>query len=117
MKRQTIILIPLLMLISGVFLMTSCIRDNDESIAKDKMEQLMETIENKDSVALKSLFSNNKLVNIENFDIKADALFSYVQGNYVPLAGVGPAAFAQKENGNIRACSHKLTKAAKHDKI
>lgn len=89
------------MLIAGVLLMTSCIRDDDESIAKDKMEQLMATIENKDSVALRSLFSDNKLVNIENFGIKADALFSYVQGNYVPLVGVGPAAFAQKENGKV----------------
>lgn len=79
--------IMLLLLISILFL-SSCsfggskmmIFDDSDKKADDRMEQLLETIKNKDKDALKAMFSIQALNEANEFDGSMEYLFEFFQG-------------------------------------
>ena len=107
-KQATCILIIIL---TGVFFMGSCspIKDrlskflmtSDERISMNRLEQVLEAIENKDTDALKSLFSQEALNEIENFQEDASDLFEFFQGKIISKEmSDGPTVFDSMEGDN-----------------
>jgi hypothetical protein len=85
----------------SVFSLIGCILDNDASIAKRNLEQLISDIQNEDRDAIKALFSSNKLAEIDNFYESIDELLAYFEGDYVSHVGGGPATLGGKDGSFV----------------
>ena len=105
MKKPTI-----LFLIIGIIIsLCSCsnkgttkIVDNDHLKAKETIESVLKAVQNKDTAELKSLFAKNALSKIQSFDISAEELFKYFDGNVKSFDdGAGPYVETAKEDGDI----------------
>jgi hypothetical protein len=57
--------------------------DNDQEIAKTRMDYLLEALDNKDKDGLKAMFSKNAIDQVENFDQSITDLFDYYEGDFV----------------------------------
>ena len=57
------------------------IYDNSDKKADLRMEQLLETIQNKDHDTLKEMFSKRVLDEVNDFDSSVEYLFGLIQGN------------------------------------
>lgn len=64
---------------------------DDRAKANNSFEKLLDAIQNKDSIKLKSLFSKKALAKIKDFDALADNLFDYFQGDFVSYDDWGGA--------------------------
>lgn len=64
---------------------------DDRSKANNSFEMVLNAIQNKDAIALKSLFSNASLKNVDDFDAIANDLFEFFQGNVVSYDDWGGA--------------------------
>ncbi len=80
-------LIMLLLLVS-ILLLCSCsegggrmISDDGDKKADTRIEQILETLKNKDQDALKTMFSKQALKEANDFDGSLDYLFEFFQGN------------------------------------
>ncbi|WP_459764950.1 DUF5104 domain-containing protein [Alkaliphilus crotonatoxidans] len=79
----------MLLLLIGILLFSSCslgggrlmISDDSDKKADARMEQLLETIKNKDEDAFKAMFSKQALNEANDFDGGMDYLFGFFQGN------------------------------------
>jgi hypothetical protein len=85
----------------SVFSLIGCILDNDASIAKRNLEQLVSDIQNEDRAAIKALFASNKLAEIDNFDESIDELLAYFEGDYVSCKG-GIGTFGGRIHGIVQ---------------
>lgn len=56
---------------------------DDRAKANNSFERVLNAIQNKDAIALKSLFSNESLKDVEDFDTIANDLFEFFQGDFV----------------------------------
>lgn len=76
---------------------------SDERISINRLEQVLEAIENKDNDALKSLFSLEVLNKMENFQENANALFEFFEGEIISKKmSEGPTVFDNMESNNHR---------------
>ena len=101
----------LLSLTTLILLLTSCsIGDsnmrkmffarNDKQIANERFETLIDAIQTHNSEAVKAVFSNNALREVENIDSSIQELFGYFQGNLLSYkAWAGPSVHATKNHG------------------
>ena len=64
---------------------------NDRLDANHTFEKVLNAIQNKDVDALKSLFSNESLKQIDDFDATAHDLFEYFQGDFISYDDWGGA--------------------------
>lgn len=79
----------MLLLLISLLLLSSCsfgggrmmISDDSDKKADSRMEQLLETINNKDKDAFKAMFSKQALNEDNEFDNGMDYLFGFFQGN------------------------------------
>lgn len=55
----------------------------ESEIAKETLDKLIVAMENKDSTALKELFSKNTIETVENWDESVQELFEYYNGEFV----------------------------------
>jgi hypothetical protein len=85
-----------------MFLLTSCVLDNDASIAKRNLEQLISDIQNEDRDAIKAMFASNKLAEIDNFDESIDELLAYYEGDYVSCKVGGLGTFGGRVHGIVQ---------------
>lgn len=103
----------LVIILTGVFFMSSCspIKDRfskllmtgDEKTSMNRLEQVLEAIENKDNNALKSLFSQEALNETENFEKDINALFEFFQGKVISKEkSDGPTVFDSIDGGKRR---------------
>jgi hypothetical protein len=78
-----------LLVIISILLLNFCsgkggrmmITDDSDRKIEDQMEQILESIKNKDQYALKAMFSKCALDEVENFDESIEYLFKYFEGN------------------------------------
>ncbi len=90
------------LLIASMLLLTSCslagvpmagrfFVDRDDELADERLEQVLEAIENQDKDALKGLFSKRALEETADFDAGAEYLFELFQGDVASWDGdIGP---------------------------
>jgi len=86
MNRKILILLAL---VTTVFLLSSCssggnkmmISDDSDKKADARMEQILNTLKNKDKDALKVMFSKKALSEADNFEGQIDYLFDFFQGS------------------------------------
>lgn len=64
----------------------------EDERADARMEQIVSAIKDKDSEALKSLFSKKALDEADDFDSGADSLFDFIQGDIESWEGNGWAS-------------------------
>lgn len=82
---------------SGRFFNTS------KQAAQEKIEQLLNTIENRDKNALKKLFSEKALTEAENIDENIVTLFDFIQGEVISYSMDGGLYSAgEREYGDVR---------------
>ena len=85
----------LLFIIVGTILISACQLDsgklfNDDSeIMNEKMDEVLDAIKNKNSSALKEMFSINTVVNLENFDDSINELFDFFEGDIISYDDFG----------------------------
>lgn len=75
--------------------------ENDTQTANDHMEQLMESLKNKDKKAIKSMFSKKALSEAENFDRQLNDLFEFFQGNVQKWDKCYPITSEDLEYGSV----------------
>ena len=97
-----------LLLLFVIILLTSCslgdlgmrkdfFTANDQKIANERFEKIIESIQNQDSTALKSLFSDKALKEAQNIDETINELFDYYQGEMLSYDDwAGPITSAKK---------------------
>lgn len=74
---------------------------NNNQIANERFEALIDAIQTHNSDAVKAVFSNNVLREVENIDDSIQELFDYFQGNLLSYnEWAGPDVSAKKGNGN-----------------
>lgn len=56
---------------------------DDQADANAQMDKLLEAIKNKDSHTLKSMFSKNSILQVQEIDQSIDDLFEYFQGDFI----------------------------------
>ena len=64
---------------------------DDRAKANNSFERVLNAIQNKDVIALKSLFSNESLKYVDDFDALANDLFEFFQGDFVSYDDWGGA--------------------------
>jgi hypothetical protein len=99
MKKNAMIFVLAIFSIVNLFLVTACGVKEDAAIAKENVELLIGKIIGKDNEAVKTLFANNKVKNIEGFDESIDSLMAYYEGDYVSYINQGLMTGADKDNG------------------
>lgn len=87
MNKKNIVLLLLL----NILLLSSCSlggertdilnKDNDDKKADDRLEQIIESIKNKDKDSIKAMFSEQALNEAKDLDERIDYLFTLVEGN------------------------------------
>lgn len=76
MKKILWIILPCIL-----FLSSGCgIWKSDDSICREKMQELISVLDSADAEALHGLFAQNSLEKIDGFFVRADDLFDYYQG-------------------------------------
>ena len=74
---------------------------NDKQIANERFETLIDAVQTHNSDAVKAMFSNSVLREVENIDDSIQELLDYFQGNLLSYkAWAGPDVSAKKDNGN-----------------
>jgi hypothetical protein len=94
------------LLLSSILLLCSCkegagkmsIFDDSDIKADTRMEQIIETLKNKDKAALKEMFSKQALSEADDFDGNLDALFNYVQGDIQSWESTGGYGGSDEKN-------------------
>lgn len=75
----------------------------DKEIANEYLEKIIEAVQNQDRDALKSMFSNNVLKEVQNMDESIDELFDFYQGYMVSVAdSVGPSVKGENHRGIVK---------------
>ena len=78
------------------------IMDNDHRKAQETIENVLESIQNKDADMLKALFSKTTLNQLQSYDESIEELFGYFNGSVESYDdGIGPFVETTKENGVI----------------
>lgn len=62
---------------------------NDNELVNSKLEELLTAIQNKDQEKLRSLFAENVLSKVEDFDTSMKNLFNYYEGDYISYDDCG----------------------------
>lgn len=76
-------------------------RDSDDKKAGARLEQVIETIKNKDKDALKAMFSKQALDEADDFDGSMDYLFEFIQGEIDSWEkSSGPTVFESNDYGH-----------------
>jgi len=76
--------------------------DNDDEIAYQRLEQVVEAISNKDRAALKAMFSKRALADDNNFNESLDYVFELFQGSVKTVTNYGPGASEDIDgNGHV----------------
>ena len=104
--RKTLILfltvITLIFLYSCSFGGKMGIIDNDQRIAQETIEEILNAIQSKDKNTLKSLFAKNSLTEMQSFEESAEKLFNYFEGTLKSYDdGAGPFVETTKDENQI----------------
>ena len=76
-------------------------KDNDENIAKVRLEKVIEALENQDKDALKVMFSEKAMNEAEDFDSSMNYLFDFFQGKVDSWEKPsGPTVFESSDHGH-----------------
>ena len=101
----TLLIIPVLLLSScslGETYKFTDSFDNDQEFAISLIDKVLETIQNKDSDSLKSLFSKNAISESKNFAQSVTDLFDFYEGDFISYNDWGgPEVFTEREDGQI----------------
>lgn len=100
MKKDLLLLVLIVLVTIRMCLLAGC-RKSEENIAKEKQEQLITAIKERNHDAIKMLFASNKIVDIKNFNDSIDELLICFEGKYVSHVAGGPMVVTSKDNGNI----------------
>ena len=95
-------------LIVNILLLNSCsgkngglmIFDDSNKKASVRIEQILELVENQDKNALREMFSNQVLNEVNDFDERLDALFQYVQGSVQTWESTGAYGGSDAKNAD-----------------
>ncbi len=74
--------------------------DDPHAEANAIMIKILKTLNNKDAVEFKRLFSKNVAVQLENINLDIEELFAYYQGNYVSYEWAGSHGETTWDHGN-----------------
>lgn len=96
-----------ILIILGVLFMSSCssvqeklsklLMTRDERLSFNRLEQVVDAIERKDTNALKALFSKNALDAAEDFEENAEILFEFFHDGIISVEEAdGPGAYESK---------------------
>jgi len=97
-----------ILLMISIMILSSCsfggnkmsITDDSDKKADERMEQIIETLKNKDQNALKSMFSKQALVEANDFDGNLDALFNYIEGDIQSWESTGGYGGSDEKNAD-----------------
>ncbi len=100
-------------LILGMLLLSSCSlgnsrtemlnRDSDDTKANARLDQIIETIKNKDKENLKALFSEKALSEVDDFDGSMNDLLDFFQGEVESWEkSSGPTVFESNDHGHVK---------------
>lgn len=103
MNRIILILLAFL----TVFLLSSCslggnkmlISDDSDKKADARMEQILDTLKNKDKDSLKAIFSKKALSEADDFEGQIEYLFDFFQGSVKSLERTGFSSGGSIEDG------------------
>jgi len=111
MKKRIFIL----SIIIGLLLLTSCLGGgiplgqrltglfkNDGKIANEQFAQVIVAINNKDKQAMKKAFSNEVMLQVNDFDSQIDYLFGFIQGTIQEWGAIGGVENGGGSAGSIR---------------
>ncbi len=101
----------LVLLIAATCFLTSCSlggsridilnASNDEKDAADRLEHVIEAINNKEKEAIKALFSKKALDEADDFDVNTDYLLDFIEGTIESWEKPsGPTVFESNERGS-----------------
>ena len=102
--------IIILFILFSIMLLSSCtsgsggrmIFDDSDKKADAKIEQILEIVKSQDKEALKSLFSEQVLDEIKDFDERIDYLFGFIHGEIGSWKRIGgPVGDDTYDNGQI----------------
>lgn len=74
--------------------------DDSDIKADDRMEQIIETLKNKDQDALKAMFSKQALSDADDFDGNLAALFNYIEGDIQSWESAGAYGGTDERNAD-----------------
>jgi hypothetical protein len=78
-------------------------KDDDETKANERLEQVIEAIKNKDKDVLKSLFSQKALSEVDDFDSSVNDLLDFFQGDVESWKkSSGPTVFESNDHGHVK---------------
>ena len=72
----------------------------DNKVAMEQMERILSALQDHDSEKLKSLFAQNALVAISDFDLRVAELYDYVPSSFVSMEDRGSNVYAESEYGH-----------------
>lgn len=105
MKRMGVLLIFILVILSSLSSCTggetdlSRLHDTDGQTADKRLEQLLTAIEDKDELAIESMFSKKALSEVDDFDETVNSLFEFFEGQVQETGKSYPAVYEKKEAG------------------
>ena len=102
MKRYGILLVFILLQLSsctGRETSLARLYDTDAQTADKRLEQLLTAIEDKDELAIKSMFSKKALIEADDFDESVNYLFEFFEGQVREKGKSYPAVYEKKEAG------------------
>jgi len=74
--------------------------DDSHKIADARLEQILDTISNKDKDSLKALFSKQALSEVDDFEGSMESLFDYIQGDIQSWKSTGAYTFPEEINAD-----------------
>lgn len=78
-------------------------KDSDDTKAAARLEQVIEAIKNKDKDAVKSLFSQKALGEVDDFDGNINDLLDFFQGEVESWKkSSGPTVFESNDRGHVK---------------
>lgn len=74
---------------------------SDQQIARERLDLLLSSLQNKDRNALSSLFSEKSIKDAKDFQNNIDKLFEYFEGTNIKYDDYSPLNIENKRDGNL----------------
>ncbi len=102
MKKIQMVWLTIILLLISVFSLASCnimFPLSDDKEADNKLESFVECLKTKNKECIKSLFAQNKIKDLTNFEESIDELFQYYDGDFVSITRYSTGVERDKDSG------------------